>query len=390
MSEEINSDVTDHDHSNSNVHSFDELDSATSTQSDSDLLKQARKEVKREEKEEPAPSKYETKEVASDKREDEALEETNDKIEEELVEELKLLKAKRGETEYDIPEDAIITVKVDGEETEVSLNDLRANYAGKVPWDKRYTELSQDKRQFNTEKAQVEKYVGDFRELVQANNSVGAMEYLAELSGQDPLEFRRQIREQVISEYQEYLGMSEDQRRTFDVNEENSYLRKKTESDSVRYQQEQANQALNSEISQLQETHSKSDEDLVNAYDKLIEDGYQASEITPNLLNDYFEGASAYGVAERVVQDFDSELLQDDAVMNELTGIILDSPDIEDSELTEILTEAFGTTGKSSKVSKKAASAAKTPGKKEKVSGNRNKLEEFYSFDQLDEPYGGR
>ena len=86
-------------------------------------------------------------EAESNGEESEASEET-------LEEEIKKLIAKYGDQETEIAANALFKHKVDGEEVEVELQELLNNYSGKVSYDKKFQEFSNQKKDFDAYKNQ--------------------------------------------------------------------------------------------------------------------------------------------------------------------------------------------------------------------------------------------
>jgi len=65
----------------------------------------------------------------------------------------------------DLDPDALIPVKINGKEELVSLNELRADKAGKVEWDKRFTQLDKERKEFKSKTGQIsEKITNIFKE----------------------------------------------------------------------------------------------------------------------------------------------------------------------------------------------------------------------------------
>ena len=163
-----------------------------------------------------APISDEPVKVSSGNAQDEAKE-ANEQIEEQLV---NMLKARHGEKEYEIAEDALFSVKVDGEELDVSLNDLRNNFSGKTSWDKKFSELDTERKAYLEDRQNVEKYVNEFAERAASGDKMAAMELLATISGQDALQFRRDLRTQVMEELMTRQGMNQDQIKALELEEE--------------------------------------------------------------------------------------------------------------------------------------------------------------------------
>ena len=87
-----------------------------------------------------------------------------------------------------------------------------------------------------------------FGELSRNNNKIGAMQYLAQLSGQDPLQFRKELRDQVLNEYKQMLEMDEPSRKAFELQEENEFLKQNKESETKQRESQQSQWELNQKV----------------------------------------------------------------------------------------------------------------------------------------------
>ena len=84
---------------------------------------------------------------------------------------IKPIQLSHGEHKYDILPTAELPIKVDGEKTSVSLQDLMSNYAGKVAYDKRFNDLNKERQQFKSEE-RAHKQEMDF-----VNNKINSIEF---------------------------------------------------------------------------------------------------------------------------------------------------------------------------------------------------------------------
>lgn len=383
-SAEVNVDVSTTDQSDGNVHSFDDLESMTSTKSDTEALKEAVDEVKESNKKVAAEIKESNNAQKEAKAEDqEKQQEMADDVEAELVEEIKKLHAKFNDEELEIPEQAVIKVKIDGEEVEVPIAELRNNYSGKTSWDKKFTELSNEKKMFTEDKQTIERYVMEFGELSRKGDKIGAMQYLASLSGADPLTFRKELRDQVLTEYKEMLNMDENQRRAFELAEENKFLRESKESDLLRSQREQESLQARQQVESYQEALGVDNAVWEQASQDLIEEGYSADEITPDTVGQYLYASKVYENATSILNEVSEDLAADDAVVEGVFEIITQNPDFTREDISEIIQETWGEPTKAKSNSRKAAASAKKPSKEEERASGRSKIDEFYSFDQI-------
>lgn len=397
MSDETNQDVTTPTNTDGNYHTFDDLEQSLSDgRSDADLVKEAQK-VAQEEKQSGPATKEDIKEAVSEatkedklseKSKEENLEDAGEAAVAEITEELRKLKAKFGEEEYELPEEALISHKVDGEEVEVSLKDLKQNYAGKVAWDKKFSELGSEKKAYLEERQMVESYIAEFKGYADNGDFSGAMEFLAQLSGHNPLDFKRQLREQVIENHKALLNMDEEQKKAYELSEENEFLKRQQESAKNLSEEQQTVMELQNQIKSFQEAQSVSDEELLAAYDDLREN--YDGEIGFDTIQEYVSTSRAYQKTEDAL----SQVIDDvsDDVLVEVANIVIENPEFEAEDIIDIVSEAYPDLVKSKSkrgVAKKAKESAQKAKEEEEERSSykerlaRNKMEEFYSFDDL-------
>jgi len=137
----------------------------------------------------------ETPESDSDK--EGAEKDGKEKKEEEEKEEpeavLKLHKAKLADKEYEIPEEAVFKFKVDGKMKDVTLKDMKTDYSGKVAWDRKFQDLSTEKKTYEADKSEVMHLLKGFYDKTQAKDYMGALGILAQAGGLNPVEFLKKL-----------------------------------------------------------------------------------------------------------------------------------------------------------------------------------------------------
>ena len=227
--------------------------------------------------------------------------------------------------------------------------------------------------------------MSDFAKLSESGDHAGAMEYLASLSGQNPLEFRKNLRAQIIEEHKAMLEMDDVQKEAYEIREENEFLKRQKESETLRSEEQQSVVELQNQFKEFQEARGVSDEELVAAYDEL-ESSYEG-EITIDTIQEYISASRAYSTVEEVLGD-SAETLSED-VLHSMAEVVIQNPDFTNEDISEIFSEAYPELAGAQKKqvaskAKKAAAKAKTDGAEsnsDKLA--RNKLEEFYSFDDV-------
>lgn len=382
--QEINEEVStsEGDANKANLMNFDDLDSLTDDRSDKDLLNEAKK--LSEEKGEKNKPHNEVESEGKAEKVDAEKEEENTEAEE--IKEIKKLLGRYGEEETEIAAETLFKHKVDGEDVDVSLQDLLNNYSGKVSYDKKFQEFSESKKEFNSYKEVYDKdietinsYINNFSQKLKEKDALGALSYFAEFSGMEPHTFRRQLLEQITPEVDRLAQLSPEQLENEKLIHQNEYLESQRESEVNKRQEEQARQELLNEIKNLQEAHNISDDSFKSSYQELVEGGFDG-EITPEVVAEYYVHSAAFTKSEEVLNQINPELVQNDQIVESLQKVIVENPSFDDNDLVDIVQEVYGNTKKeaSKSVSKKVSQSEKkqeTKVSKEKVN--------YTSFDDL-------
>ena len=202
---------------------FDDLDNLTDTRSDKEIVSEAKKEVKTSTKENKSQDEGLGNDEAEQVTKEASKEDTSEKKEttEETKEEeehIKKIMGKSGKKNYELNPDTLFKHKVDGEEVDVSLQDLLNNYSGKTSYDKRFQEFSsertryqEEKERHDTEITEIKGYIDDFAHKIKNEDALGALEYFAEFAGMKPYEFRTELIRQISPEVERRSMMSSDE-----------------------------------------------------------------------------------------------------------------------------------------------------------------------------------
>ena len=382
--QEINEEVStsDADASKANLMSFDDLDNLTDDRSDKELLNEAKK-LSEEKGEEDKPQTEVKSEGKAEKVDDK---EEAEELKEEEIKEIKKMLGKYGDEEMEIAAETLFQHKVDGEDVDVSLQDLLNNYSGKISYDKKFQEFSENKQEFNKYKEDYDSeinlingYINDFATKLKNNDALGALSYFAEFAGMEPHNFRRDLLNQLAPEIERRATLSPDQIENERLAQENEYLQKQQESETTKRGREQADQELANEISRLQEAHNISDDHFNEAFYELRDSDFEG-QITPEVVAEYYVHSKAFTEAEGVLNEVNPSLVQNDEIVESLQKVIVDNPTFDHSDLLEIVQEVYGAEKeKSSKaVSKKITQAEK----KQETKVSKEK-ESYSSFDDL-------
>lgn len=385
MSDEINVNLTAHENHSESALSFDEIESLTETKSDEEAVAEAVKltEEKEEEqvKEEKAVTLDEKNSTDAEKREAIEKEGVDDAVQELQDMDYKKVSAAFRDTNIDVPTDSVFKHKVEGKEVDVTLQELLNNYAGKVPYDKKFNELAKSRKEHEAEVKQINEYINNFSTKLKNNDVLGALSYFAEFGGMSPLEFKAKLQESMFPKFEQFRNMSEEQKKALALQEENEYLKSKQTSFAEQEARKQADAALESELRQVQESHGLEEADLVRLYDELAEN--YKGEITPKVISEYYVNLQAYEKTDKLLSEIDPSLVNNDTDVEKIAKAILENPEIPMEEWREIVQEAYGKPKKASSNSKKVSDKVRTNRQEEYVTSETQLNNYVTSFDEL-------
>lgn len=303
--------------------------------------------------------------------------------------EIKRLKARFGESELDIYADAVLKHKVDGQDVDVTVQELLNNFSGKTAWDKKFTELSKEKKKWQDEVTQVNNYVKGFSELVEKKDIMGALAYVAQFTGKDPVSFRKEVRDSLLTQLESYIIMTPEERQFAELKEERDLLQQQRQSDMKRLEEEKSQQALASDLRQIQETHGLSDERIIEIADALAphlaKQGLTLDSLTPKDLLEYHNADMAYQRVEKALENIDEKLSNDDALVDLFFKKVSGNPKMTDQELSDEIHKLLRIPQKKKPADALADKISKTSPKQTlEASGDAKKEKQVLFFNDLD------
>jgi hypothetical protein len=284
-----------------------------------DLLDMDEKEEKDDEKEKP--EKKADKKTEPKEDEDKELEEDKS----EAAKEAKKLKIRMSDGLYGIESDAKVRVKIDGEFQEVPVQELINQYSGKVAYDKKFSEIGNEKKQIETIKHTVEKQQQFLKTVVAEvsghlddpeKNPVDALMFLVEKSGRDPYDVWKRTLEANLEEVDKLMSMSEVERKAYFLEKKDEFRTKSEEARKAESAKETAfNQALQ-KVDSLRQAHGVSEEQYLQALDELESQGIDTLKMTDEQVVDYASLKPHVETVQDVLEPFEDSL--DDSKYSEV------------------------------------------------------------------------
>ncbi len=167
--------------------------------------------------------------------------------------------------EVEIPLDSKITKKIDGVDQEVSIKEALDQYAGKVAYDKRFTELDQRDKAYIADKQQTESQLTGILQKAYNKDVMGSILEMSKIAGLDPAPVFESLKQELIGNIEQFMQMTPEQRDLHFMKKENDFLKRSKASEDEERTKKQAQTELDGQLSSLRETLNIADEDLKKA-----------------------------------------------------------------------------------------------------------------------------
>ena len=246
----------------------------------------------------------------------------------------------------EMPDDTKILAKVDGELQEITLKEFKNGISGEKAIAKRFSEYDRKEKEFNAQMNEVNEYINDLGNTIRNSSVLEGVSKIAELTGAAPHLVKEALIKELMPEIERRYGLDENELALELKQQENDYLKQRTESENKKLQQEQAQRELQLEVMRTRETHNIDEATWTEALNDLDAKLPPNEPITVETVAEYVNFNRASSRAESILNEWDSSYLENGEVVDALIDSIIESPNYSDADFKEILSNAFGETKK--------------------------------------------
>jgi len=300
----------------------------------------------------------------------------------------KVSKVKVNGKDVEIPHDTKFTHTVDGKPVEVTVQELLNDYSGRTHWQKKYTELDNDKKTFHADKQKFETDVKSINETidklhvlaVKENKPLEAIAFLTEMMGGDPSELMDKIEESFEQSYQEISKLTPEQKQIRRLERKNDLTKQLLSRAKAQRDEATARTQLETRVKEAQQSYGVTEEDFVSSYNYLKKTGKDPDP----------EYVAAFAHMERCTNQV-SELVKplglenSEAVTKELVDEWFKDPSLTIDHIKAIMDSVYGTKAlqKKSKLKEKIERSSGEKFTPSNTSKSPNRREPI-TFDDLD------
>ncbi|HEY8272153.1 MAG TPA: hypothetical protein VIG33_14785 [Pseudobdellovibrionaceae bacterium] len=298
----------------------------------------------------------------------------------------KTLKYKKGEDEAEIDEDAMFTHLINGQEVQVSARDLLNNYSGKTAWDKKFSEVDRKAKDFEGKYSKVQQQLKGLFEEQDPEMRIWKM---AEVAGMNPIQFKKFYLDDNISLVEKYYSMTDEERDSYFLQEENKYLRHKNETVAQAEKTRQAQAELSKKLEGLRQAHQVSEDDFWSTYEsiaavaddgKLEQDGIKsAKDITPEKVIEIYQKEHLFSAGIEAMKSTSIKPELQGNALKELVDTAF-AQGLKPQDIPDMISEIWGVKRRENKVAEKVKEREEfISGKKEVATPKTNREPMFFS-----------
>jgi hypothetical protein len=295
---------------------------------------------------------------------------------------------------FEVPQDGAIRVKVDGKNEVVPVQELINNYSGKQSWDKKFTELSNEKASYVKEKQQYEEEKNYIATQIQSAREIAVkalqgetapidfVNNLLDLMNIDQYNFNKSLRQQLFQEFEVYADMTEAEREAYELRQKNAFLERKHETSREQFERQKAQEELEFKVANLRQTHGVSEEQFVSALNDLTELGM--ADPSPEQIVRYAAMVEPTQTAESLVKPYLDQMSDEaaDKLIVSIAKELYEDKSLTPEQVKQYLAEEFEVDSIVSELNERASAHAGKPVKGSNTSRNSsNGVESFDDFD---------
>ena len=313
--------------------------------------------------------------------------ETSDEPEEESEDESEEAESEESDSEdepNDEPSDAdsesVHKVTVDGEEQDVSLKDLKENYAGQQAWDKKFQELGTERTAHQAQVNTFNDNANQFQTLASEGKAQEALDFIIDLAGLNGNQFKEAYVKQLAPTIAEYLELSPEEREQRALKQQNEHYKAQHETALKAQNDKLAADNQRTSIESVLKDNDMSLERFEELQKELIEADF--NDLTAETVGQYHVLKVQQNMAMEVLTEINPDLVEDKSAVDYLLSLQVNNPGMKKEALQAKAEGAFKD-ALAERV-KKDSKAAKPRKKGSSKTANKKALEDIITFDDLE------
>ena len=260
----------------------------------------------------------------------------------------KSLKAKFGDAELDIPEEAEVLLPINGKDVPVKVGEARKAFtkieARARELDQGFSRIDKREKSLQSEYTTIQDKFKTISELASKGDHIAAIRFLAEMSGKDPIEYEKQVMQSLDQMSNVFNKMNQEQRDLFFAKRKNEYLEKKFNESSEKAKWHEQKSELEVKVDTLSSEHGLTKSKFFDLYKDLVESkAFESPEaIQPEDVIAYHKNLQHVEKVDLAIKSVNPKLAQDPEIFDEIIKLTISHPEYTKEDIAKIVKDALG------------------------------------------------
>lgn len=269
-------------------------------------------------------------------------------------EEVPAYKAKFGEEEFEVPEDAVIPTEINGKKIDIIVKDAIKAVLHQEKWnrelDRRISVVSDREKRFAKERNDIQSRLKQVTELAEQGDHILGIRLLAEMSGKDPIAYEKEVLGTLGKLTEVYSNMSEDQRAAYFASRKAEYLEKKLNESREQTKLTEGKEELRGHVKKLTEQVGITEEVFIENYkelSKLIKDGIAPNDTSPEAVIEHYQLSQHVQKVGKAIGNVNKALAQDPEFVDDLINETRSNLNFTVEDIEKIIRDVLSVDSKS-------------------------------------------
>lgn len=273
----------------------------------------------------------------------------------------KTVKLYNGDEAVELPEDAEIEVKIDGEIHKVKLSDFQSDLSGQKAISQRFSALNAERKAIEERKQALDYAESQVHEMMNSGNVLGALDFMFNAVGYNNDLVMTQFFDQIAEPLQKYMAMSPEEQKAWAAQAQAQRSQLELNKLNEQNQLLQAERAQLEAVRRVQSTVGLDDATFAQRYDELrqeMESGQIAKQpVTADLVGNYHILRERQDWVQGALKNVAPQLAEDVYLINDVLRIVSRNFDAKGANVTQqdiddIINKAYGAPAKKAKAEK--------------------------------------
>lgn len=260
----------------------------------------------------------------------------------------RLFKAKHGDVELDIPEDAEIPLVVNGKNANFKVKDIIQDFSNletrSRQLDQRFSRATSREKAFETDLSHMQAKVGEILTKVESGDVFTAIKFLGDFCGKNPADVERVLFENVDKISAVWGKMSKQERENYLIQRKSEFLEKQLTETNQKVEFDKGIREIKSTIQTFCKQENITEEDYLQLYQELVNSKVKPeSEIVPEDVIGYMHGMQHFGRVVQALESIDPKLAEDRDLFKMVVDLTKEHSDWTVEDLQKVIRDAITT-----------------------------------------------